>query len=233
MPSSNAGVQRVVIPEIMDRDEGTVQEIDRALRDLRRINRWFGGISTTSMMLQQVAGKRRSNRLSMLDVGAGSGDVALAARSAMQRLGIGLEVTLADRSLLHLRMALPAARKIVGDASALPFASASFDLVSCSLLAHHLEPEELIAFVAQALRICRVAVLINDLRRSAVSLALVYAGFPMFCRIVRHDGAASVRRAYTIPEMRQMLERVGAGFEITPHYLFRMGAIVWKDETRN
>ena len=54
---------------------------------------------------------------------------------------------------------------MAGDALALPFRDASFDLVSCNLFAHHLSPQELVRFVDEALRVCRVAVLINDLVR--------------------------------------------------------------------
>jgi hypothetical protein len=85
-------------------------------------------------------------------------------------------------------------------------------------------------FVTEALRVCRLAVLINDLRRSAASLGLVYAGFPLFrSRMTRHDSVASVRRAYTMNEMEAMLDQPGVGkIEIAPHYLFRMGAVIWK-----
>jgi ubiquinone/menaquinone biosynthesis C-methylase UbiE len=215
----------------MDQDAGPPQQIARALRDLRRINRWFGGISTTVSMLEGAASRTRRNRFSMLDVGAASGDVALAARRALARKRIDLDITLADRCPSHLKLAgRPAVRCVAGDAIALPFANQSFDLVTCGLLAHHLEPEQLTAFVSQALRVCRIAVLINDLRRSSLSWALIYAGSPMFCRIVRHDSKASVKRAYTVPEMRQMLLQAGAArVEIAPSYLFRMGAIAWKE----
>jgi ubiquinone/menaquinone biosynthesis C-methylase UbiE len=222
-------VQRVVIPELMDADAGNPRELARALRDLHRINRRFGGIRTTLQMFRQVAEVTGRDRFSMLDVGAASGDVASAVQNAMARRRIRVDVTLTDRSLAHLQMAHAGPRRVVGDALALPFAADSFDLVSCSLLAHHLEPQALLTFIAGALRVCRVAVLVNDLRRSAVSLALVYSGFPMFCRMVRHDSVASVKRAYTIPEMQGMLQRAGAAHvAIAPYYLFRLGAILWK-----
>jgi hypothetical protein len=82
--------------------------------------------------------------------------------------------------------------------------------------------------------VSRCAVLINDLVRHPLHLAFVYAGFPLMRSYVsRVDGVASVRRAYVPDEMRRM---VASGFpdgpaprvEIFRHYLFRMGAIVWK-----
>ena len=120
-----------------------------------------------------------------------------------------------------------------GDAFALPFRDASLDLVSCALLAHHFEPEEIVRFVNEALRVARVAVLINDLRRSWMHLAAVYAGFGFYrSRLTRHDGPASVRRAYTRAELEAILKRTNAReIEIHNHYLFRMGAIAWKNAT--
>jgi ubiquinone/menaquinone biosynthesis C-methylase UbiE len=122
------------------------------------------------------------------------------------------------------------ARALVGDALALPFQDGSFDVVSSNLFIHHLMPEAVQQFVSEALRVCRKAVLINDLIRSPLHLALVYAGLPLFrSRLTWHDAPASVRQAYTIEEMRGMLKSTPAArVEISSHYLFRMGVIAWK-----
>ena len=122
---------------------------------------------------------------------------------------------------------------MVADALALPFRDSSFDLVSCSLFAHHLEPDELARFTHEALRVSCCAVLINDLVRHPLHVALVYAGFPLMRSYVsRVDGLASVRRAYIPDEMRQILNsdtQHGARVEISRHFLFRMGVIAWKN----
>jgi hypothetical protein len=80
------------------------------------------------------------------------------------------------------------------------------------------------------LRVCRVALLINDLVRHPLHLVLVCAATPLWrSRITRHDGPASVRRAYTPDELQALLAPSGAArVEISRHYLFRMGLIVWK-----
>ena len=122
------------------------------------------------------------------------------------------------------------ARAVAGDALALPFRDASFDLLSSTLFAHHLSPQELVQFVNEALRVCRVAVLINDLVRHPLHLSLVYAGMPLYrSRLTRHDAPASVRQAYTVEEMQSLLAQTSAArVEIHRHYLFRMGVIAWK-----
>jgi len=220
---------RKVIPELLDDDLGTPAEIAASLVDLRHINDWFGGTRTTAALLEEVAKECGCNRLSVLEVGAGAGDLPLTASRIFARSGRELRVTLLDRMWSHLpRNGVPS---IAGDALALPFRDGAFDVVSCSLFAHHLEPEELCRFAGEALRVCGRAALINDLIRSRLHLWLVYAGLPLFrSRITWHDAPASVRRAYTTEEMREMLRDVPAErITVERRYLYRMGVLLWKE----
>jgi len=180
----------------------------------------------------------------MLEVAAGSGEVPEMVQRKLAQRGITLDVTLLDRARSHL----PANRAeengrgedhrpenhgVVGDALALPFGDSAFDLVSCNLFTHHLDAQQLALFVREGLRVSRQALLINDLVRHPLHLALAFAGFPLMrSRVAWLDGLTSVRRAYVPDEIRSMLasslpERA-AQIEITRNYLFRMGVIVWK-----
>lgn len=223
-------MQRISTPEILDSDSCPPAEVEASLRDLSRINRWFGGVATTRNMIERVAAATGRKYFSVLEVAAGFGEVPKVAGQQLARQGITLDVTHLDRVPSHL---LPGHRAVVADAQALPFPDSSFDLVSSSLFAHHLEPAELARFVNEALRVSRCAVLINDLIRHPLHLALVYAGFPLMRSYVsRGDGVASVRRAYVPEEMRQILASAFARgsaprVQISRHYLFRMGVIVW------
>ncbi|HWY56384.1 MAG TPA: methyltransferase domain-containing protein [Terriglobales bacterium] len=223
-------MRRVVIPELLDTDSGTAAEIATALSDLRHINLWFGGIATTQSMIARAATKAGATSLSLLEVAAGNGYVPQSASTRMQRSGIRLQVTLLDRAQSHLNRSGNGTSAVAGDALALPFADGSFDLVSCCLFAHHLEPREIVAFVDEGLRVCRTAVIINDVIRDPIHLTLVYLSLPLYLsRFTHHDAPASVRRAYTVEEMYEMLRQTAAaGVEIDRHPLFRMGAIAWK-----
>jgi hypothetical protein len=108
--------------------------------------------------------------------------------------------------------------------------AASFDFVSCGLFVHHLAPVQVIDFVNRALTVARYAVLINDLRRSPLHLALVCFGIPLFrSPISRTDGLASVRQAYTPDELRELIRQTKAiSSEVRTRYLFRVEAIAWK-----
>lgn len=224
-------MRRENIAEFLDRDLGTPAEVAASLEDLRRINHWFGGTRTTTALLRQVAAECNCRKLSLLEIGAGAGDVPLAARQKLAAAGIELQVTLLDRRWSHLPIGEVAA--VAGEGLALPFRDNAFDVVSCSLFAHHFQPDSLRRLALEAMRVCRRAVVINDLVRSRLHLWLVYAGMPLFrSRITRHDAPSSVRNAYTIDEMRQVLAAVaGHRLVISRHYLYRMGAVLWKQSS--
>lgn len=225
-------MKRVVTPELLDHDAGTPTEIAGSLKDLQLINRWFGGIHTTCRLIERVADATGQKHFSLLEVAAASGDVPHQAQRRLNHRGVQIDVTLLDRAPSHLRNGMP---RVAGDARALPFRDRSFDVVCCGLFAHHLQPQELVTFVNEGLRVARLGVLINDLVRHRIHLALVYAGIPLFrSRITHHDAPASVRAAYTREEMLEILKRTKAArVEVIRSFLFRMAAIAWTEEGRN
>jgi ubiquinone/menaquinone biosynthesis C-methylase UbiE len=220
-------MKRVPTTELLDRDLGTPAEIAASLADLCRVNRWFGGVATSEELIERVARRLGARALSLLEIGAGSGDVPNLAAIRLRRRGIHVSVLLLDRARSHLNGSDSA---VVADALALPFRDGSFDLVSSCLFAHHLAPEQLTEFVKEGLRVCRKAFLINDLTRSPLHLVAVYAGYPLYrSRLTRHDAPASVRQAYTVDEMRRLVSRIpGTQVDIERRYLYRMAVTVWK-----
>ena len=212
--------------ELLDIDAGSAREIAGTIRDLQMFNQYFGGTSTTERLVRAALGAHPGRGATMLEVAAGNGYVPAEVRKRLASR-VDLQITLLDRSRRHLN---GNGRGVIADALALPFTENAFDLVSCNLFAHHLEAEELRSFAREALRVCRVAFLINDLVRGPVHLALAYAGFPLYrSPMTRNDAPASVRQAYTPDEMREILEPCGAArITISRHYLCRMGIVVWK-----
>jgi ubiquinone/menaquinone biosynthesis C-methylase UbiE len=222
-------MKRHAVLELLDTDSGTEQEVRASLADLRWFNRWFGGLSTLRALLTRVSGSAQQTNLSLLEVGAGEGYLPGAVNREFEPADLRLNIVLLDRCASHLPLhsSLP---KVAGDALRLPFRDASFDLVCSSLFLHHLTPETAVSFVREALRVSKLAVLVHDLIRHPLHLALAYLGTPLSrSRITRNDAPASVRQAYTVEAVRGLCERAGAvKIEIEEHYLFRMGAIAWK-----
>jgi ubiquinone/menaquinone biosynthesis C-methylase UbiE len=212
--------------ELLDSDAGTPDEVSASLRDLEMFNRFFGGIGTTARLVRQALAGISNHSASLLEVAAGAGYVPASVHKRLSPT-LDLKTTLLDRARTHLN---GNGRAVAGDALALPFADSSFDLVACNLFVHHLAPEDVQHFAREALRVCRVALVINDVIRHPLHLALTYAGFPLYrSRITRNDAPASVRQAYTPGELRGLLESVGIRrIQISRHYLYRVGIIAWK-----
>ncbi|HEX2122010.1 MAG TPA: hypothetical protein VHL59_10250, partial [Thermoanaerobaculia bacterium] len=96
---------------------------------------------------------------------------------------------------------------------------------------HHFSPDENKIMLAEALRVARKGVSVNDTRRHYVPLlfVLLLSALRLFGRITRFDAPASVRQAYTIPETREIVRRVPAKrSEIVRLWPFRLGILLWK-----
>ena len=85
------------------------------------------------------------------------------------------------------------------------------DVVTASLLLHHLEPAAAARSLAEMRAAARRGVVINDLLRSRMTLGLVWVVTRLFTRhpFARHDGPLSVRRAYSPQELRAIAARAG------------------------
>lgn len=229
-------MERVVENEWLDTDLGTPEEIDAALHSVTLANRRFGGVRLHARLLQRaLACVSHETRPHILEVASGRADVL---QAALLRLGravdVAPDVTLLDRSDSHLPdpcawpADLPMPRVLAGDALDLPLPDASVDIVSCCLFLHHLEPPQIVRYLAEAQRVARVAVVINDLERTALHYRLAKLNRIIDpSRISRHDGPVSVRRAYTRSELARMIKDTGRSFHLEHAWLYRLGAVLW------
>ncbi|MGE5109943.1 MAG: methyltransferase domain-containing protein [Acidobacteriaceae bacterium] len=222
-------MERIPQKELLDEDLGAPAEVAASLADLRHINQWFGGVATTEHLLRRASREAQLTSASVLEVASGDGFSIQQAAKNLASEGLIFRLTLLDRRASHLP-SNNGVRSMIGDAMRIPLPDGSVDFVSCGLFLHHLDPESVVRFFSEGLRVCRHAVLVNDLRRSATHLGLVYLGFPLFrSRLTRHDAPASVRQAYTTAEIQGLLKKTPPSrFEITERYFYRMAVIAWK-----
>ena len=216
--------------EWMDADLGTPEEVAAALRSINFVNRAFGGSRVHRQLLTQAS--RGCKAVSVLEAAAGQAVPLAAAALALQRRGIAVEATLLDLNGSHLPQSWPPSlappRLLQGNALAIPLADKSVDVVSCCLFLHHLAPEQAARFLREAIRVARVAVLVNDLERTRVHYALARL-FSLLdpSRISRHDGPVSVRQAYSRSELHAMLAATGCTFSLRRSFLCRLAGLLW------
>lgn len=186
------------------------------LADLRRVNRWFGGVRLTIAGLDVLTPDlRHGDSLRVIDVATGGADIPVAVAKWARRRGLRTHILATDRSAEILRLAeCPGADRVdfaIADACHLPFADDSFDVAICSLVLHHLSPEEAVSMLQEMRRVARRGIVMNDLVRNWPG----YAGAWLFSRaltnnrLTRHDAPLSARRAYTRREMAALLSSAG------------------------
>lgn len=196
-------------PEILDDRTLDPALVARSMRDVALSNRLFGG---TRAVLRETdaAFEAAPPSASLLDVGTGIGDIPHAARALARRRGISLFTVGLDVSPSLARESVSRVSAVVcADAAALPFRAGSVDIVTCSQLLHHFSPQIAAEIVREMDRVGRVRAIASDIRRSRLAEAgLWLASFALlFHRVSRHDGIASIRRGYSVAELRSLVRR--------------------------
>jgi ubiquinone/menaquinone biosynthesis C-methylase UbiE len=229
-------MDRVEGQEMLDADGWSAEEVACALGAIRRVNLLYGGDRMHKRLFRRVADCMAQNKMSILEVASARGEVVQAAARMLQKRSVTVTVSLLERSAMHLPEAgdwdssLPKPGLLVGDALDIPLPDRSVDVVSCCLFLHHLSAEQAAAFLKEALRVACVAVLVNDVERTRMNylLSRMYSLVDPSV-LSQHDGPTSVRQAYTYEELRGLLRNTGCRFDVERGFLFRLGAIAWKN----
>jgi ubiquinone/menaquinone biosynthesis C-methylase UbiE len=206
------------VPELLDGPLDDPTALAGNLRDLRRINRWLGGVTLTATAIEALAAHRRD--LSILDVGTGGADIPMALLADAPSRGWTIHVVGIDSRpevLAAAAIALPAVATTrgltlrVGDGRSLPFPDGAFDVVHASLLLHHLDGEEVVALIREMTRVARLGIVVNDLDRSRLAWigAWLLGHLLTGNRYTRHDAPLSVRRAYRLEEALALVRSTG------------------------
>jgi 2-polyprenyl-3-methyl-5-hydroxy-6-metoxy-1,4-benzoquinol methylase len=216
---------RSTADEIMDDAAQTEATFRAALRDLERINRASFAYAPTLSWLDALARRGRARRLSVLDVGAGGGDMLRRIAAWGARRGIALELTGLDRSPWAARVAADAgtpAAWITADLFELA-PEARFDAVICSLFSHHLPDPVLVRFLRWLPAHARQGWLISDLHRHWLPWATVWAGVRLFRMdpMVVHDSTVSIARGFLRDDWRRLTREAGVPAQIRWAFPFR------------
>jgi ubiquinone/menaquinone biosynthesis C-methylase UbiE len=211
------------VREHLDGDLTDERVLEGNLRDLRRINRFAGGLELSRRAIDALLAAARvplDQPVSLLDVGTGGADIPVGLIEHWRRRGRRLTALGIDNRAEILAAAArerPAVLTTdgltlrVADGRTLPFEDGSFDFAHTSLVLHHLDPTDARALIREMARVARHGLVINDLARGR----LRYVGAWVLLHVVtrnaftRHDGPLSVRRAYSLAEARTLVTEAG------------------------
>ena len=223
---------RVDEAEDIDNPQQPFDAVARSMADVARTNALFGGTRT---VLAHVARLLRPvplhTPLRILDIATGSGDIPCAVHGWAKAQGREVTVVAVDNLASMLRLARgvsPQTLLVQGDARCLPFAPGSFDIALCALAFHHLGYDASVAVLRSMDALTTRGFVVSDLRRDQLSLWTVQAGVALMRAhaFTRHDGPASVRRAWTPREYERMVMESGArGVRVCSSLYFRMALV--------
>ncbi|HUR17279.1 MAG TPA: methyltransferase domain-containing protein [Candidatus Limnocylindrales bacterium] len=201
------------------------------LRDLARVNRWLGGANLSWRAIRPFIEIGRTTRI--VDVGTGGGDIPhMLLRRDKHRHQLHVLATDVRAELVDVARATAAAgpsfevRQDPPDRIDSP--DGSVDVAHCSLVLHHLDADQAVALLLEMRRVATGAVVINDLAPGWHWWIGAWALTRALTRNVytRHDAPLSVRRAYSVDEVRSLAEQAGlrlvARYDALPAYRYAL-----------
>ncbi|MBV9210496.1 MAG: methyltransferase domain-containing protein [Acidobacteria bacterium] len=198
--------------EHLDKGDYTSEEYEGCMVELRRINRFLGDAGALRRSLLAEIARLDLKSFSILDVGAGSGELLRVAANwsredERRALLVGLELNARSaRAILEESAEFPEIGSLRGDALRLPFNDDSFDYVICSLFTHHFKDAGVVGVLRELSRVARRRLFVIDLHRHPLAY-LFYTTFGklfLHNRLILEDGALSILRSFRPDELQQL-----------------------------
>lgn len=207
--------QRSYELEHLDIGDYTPEEYEGCIVELQRVNRWLGDESALRDSLLKDIERDGLRSFSVLDVGAGSGELLRVAAKWAQETDrrasfVGLELN--ERSaaaILEESREFPTISSVRGDAFRLPFINGEFDYAICSLFTHHFRDERVVDLLREMSRVAGRGIFVIDLQRDPVAYYFYTTVGRLFLhnRLIREDGALSILRSFKPAELASLGHR--------------------------
>jgi SAM-dependent methyltransferase len=203
--------------EHIDKGDYTPEEYEGCLVELRLVNRWLGDSRALRRSLLSDIERDGPEHFSVLDIGAGSGELLRVVAQWARSLGheaqlVGLELNeRSAQSIVEESRSFDEIHSVRDNALRLPFRDGSFDYAMCSLLAHHFSDDDLVAVLGEMSRVARRRVCIIDLHRHPIAYFFYTTVGRLFLRnrLLREDGALSILRAFVPTELLRLARLAG------------------------
>jgi ubiquinone/menaquinone biosynthesis C-methylase UbiE len=223
--------QRSVELEHLDKGDYTAEEYEGCIVELQRVNRWLGDASALRNSLLREIEKVGLRSFSVVDVGAGSGELLRVIAEWARRGGRKTQLTGVE---LNARSARAIAEQsaqfseidgVRADALQLPFANNQFDYGICSLFTHHFKNLDVVAILRELSRVSSRGIYVIDLQRHPIAYYFYITIGRLFLhnRLIREDGALSILRSFKPKELASLAERAGLKeIEVTRRFPYRL-----------
>jgi trans-aconitate methyltransferase len=224
------------LPEMMDGD-CSYSEFRDCLHSLEQINRWLLGYRPTLAWLKRLT-HGLHHPLHIVDVGCGGGDLLRQIAGWARDRGIAVQLTGIDLN----PHAAPVAAESTPEETGITWVTGNaleyrpekpVDIVVSSLMAHHLEDEEIVALLRWMETTALAGWFINDLERSRWSCRMFgwLERIARWHRFVRHDAPVSFRRAFRKDDWVRLLTAAAVPLEAVTVEHWRPGRMCvgrWK-----
>ena len=217
--------------ENIDKGTYTPEEYEGCLVELRRVNEWLGDANALRDSLFKEIEHRVLRSFSVLDVGAGSGELlcvtaqwARETNRAAELVGLELNERSAGAILEESRH-FPEISSVQANGLLLPFADNSFDYVIQSLTLHHFDDEGAIAILREMGRVAAQGIFVIDLHRNPAAYFFYTTVGRLFLhnRLLREDGALSILKRFKPEEMEEIGRQASlANVKVEKHFPSRL-----------
>jgi 2-polyprenyl-3-methyl-5-hydroxy-6-metoxy-1,4-benzoquinol methylase len=217
--------------EMMDRPQPVSTELERDLKRIRQLNRWFGSYRLICHFVRRWI--KPGDTMRIVDLATGSGDIPRLIVHYARKIGAKVEIDALDRQSATLEIAreLSTAYPEISyhATNILDWSPAeAYDIVLCTLVLHHFSDEDAVRVLRHCRDSSRDFVLVSDLRRGFLATVGVYLLTALVFRepMTRYDARLSAERAFSFSEMRKLAMR--AGWQDFGHRRFRVARqAVW------
>lgn len=242
-------MKRVLTPERMDDPAVPRDELARALRFIRAVNKRLGGAAALTRELDRlVRTESPTEPITILDLATGSADIPVLVRRWADRAGVAVRITAVDLHDTTLDLAREHVDAELGQAASDAdtgielvkldakdavdrFGPRSFDVVHAGMFLHHLSELDVLTVLRIMHRLARRLVVWNDLLRSRLAQLGIWALTLNQSEMIKHDARVSVRAGFTKREALDYARRVGLDAPIRCRALPWQGRFVltsWK-----
>jgi ubiquinone/menaquinone biosynthesis C-methylase UbiE len=209
--------QRSYELEHLDLGDYTPEEYEGCMAELRLINLCFGEARALRRTFWRDATRTGAKDFSVLDVGAGSGELLRQISGWKQTSGcsgrlVGVELNeQAVRAIGEKSVDCPSIEALRSDALRLPLGESTFDYAICSLFTHHFVEEQVVTILREMARVARQGIYVIDLHRHPLPYYVYTRLGPLVLRnrLTRDDGALSILRGFVPKELAALARQAG------------------------